>query len=192
MNFKIIFFSLFIIFFISCNNDNQNENNINKQEVKKENNTDNFNKFSTISLHFSNSSIGLGLRRVNENNKDLEFINNDNRAIMFIFFTTWCIPCKAEIAHLNNLYQKYKDKIRFIGVLLEDKSDEELKEFIESNNINYEIANSDANYLFAKSIDGVSGIPYIMLYNSNGKNINNYLGAVYEEMLDIDIQKVIL
>lgn len=191
MNFKTIFFAIFIIFFISCGDNENKENNTNNQQEQKESNADNFNKFSTISLQFSNSSIGLGLKRTNENNKNLEFINNDNRAIMFIFFTTWCIPCKAEIPHLNNLYQKYKDKIRFIGILLEDKSDKELKEFIESNNINYEIANSDANYLFVKSIDGVSGIPYMMLYNNKGNNINNYLGAVYEEMLDIDIQKVI-
>ncbi|MCW1343924.1 TlpA family protein disulfide reductase, partial [Campylobacter jejuni] len=38
----------------------------------------------------------------------------------------------------------------------------------------------------------VNGIPTMFLYNKHSKLINQYLGLIPEEMLEIDIQKAIL
>lgn len=52
-----------------------------------------------------------------------------------MFFTTWCSPCIAEIPHLNKLQEKYEEQFNIVGVLLEDKSDEELRAFAQKNQI---------------------------------------------------------
>lgn len=187
---KAILLSVALLFFTACfdkKEDKKEESEqVNQIEVKKE---PDFNKLVKFPLNLYNSDEIFEIKRINDNNKDLEISTND-KIILFNFFTTWCMPCKAEIPHLNDLALKYKDRLRVIGVLLEDKNDEEIASFIKENNINYDIAKGDNNYTFLKVLGDIKGIPYIALYDQNGKNINNYLGAVYEEMLDIDIQKV--
>ncbi len=106
--------------------------------------------------------------------------------------TTWCSPCIAEIPHLNKLQEKYEEQFNIVGVLLEDKSDEELRAFAQKNQILYKIANGENNYLLAKILGGVNGIPTMFLYDKNSQLINQYLGLIPEEMLEIDIQKAIL
>ena len=108
------------------------------------------------------------------------------------FFTTWCPPCKAEIPHLNNLQEKYKDNLVIISVLLEEnKSNEEVANFIKYNRIYFPITNSSENFQFAKSVGGVKNIPLMFLYDKQGNYSTHYLGAVPEEMLDTDIKKVL-
>lgn len=185
---KAILLSIALLFFTAC---------FDKKEEKKEESEQTtttpakveFNKLIKFPLNFYNSDEIFSLKRLNLDNKDMEFSSND-KIIMFYFFTTWCAPCKAENPHINNLALKYKDRLKIIGVLLEDKSDEEIAEFIKANEISFDIATGDNNYTLLKVLDDIKGIPYIALYDQDGKNINNYVGTLYEEMLDIDIQKV--
>lgn len=188
---KATILGIVLLFFTACNDDkNQKveeqveQTNTQVAEKKLE-----FNRLLKFSLNIFNSDQKFEIQRKNKDNKDLEF-NSEDKLVLFYFFTTWCPPCKAEIVHLNNLATKYEDRLKIIGVLLEDKDEKELNDFIKEQKINFDIATGDNNYTFLKVLGDINGIPYILLYDQNGKNINNYLGAVYEEMIDIDIQKV--
>ena len=79
-----------------------------------------------------------------------------------------------------------------IGVLLEEKDKISFDSFLQTHKINYPIALGEGNYLLAKSIGGVSALPVMILYASDGRLINHYLGVIPQEMLDIDIQKAIM
>lgn len=189
MKVKIIFLSIFLLLYVACNDSNEKDNKSDSTEesvaVK-----DDFNYLVNFNLNFYNSNEVFEIQRKNKNTNDLKL--STDKVVIFNFFTTWCEPCVAEIPHLNNLAQKYGDNIKIIGVLLEDdKSKEELDKFIKENNINYDIAIGDNNYTLVKVLNNVDSIPHIALYDKNGKNINNYIGIIYEEMLDIDIQKVL-
>ncbi len=128
---------------------------------------------------------------IKADNQKLEF-DGEQKAVLFVFFTTWCKPCNAMTPHLNKLQEKYKDNFVIIGVLLEEKSPSELKNFLNSAQITYPIAQGEGNYLLAKSIGGVNALPVMILYSSDGRLINHYLGIIPQEMLDIDIQKAIM
>lgn len=121
----------------------------------------------------------------------LEFDSN-HKATLFVFFTTWCNPCTALVPHLNKLQEKYKDNFTIIGVLLDEKGEKPLAEFMQTHKINYPIAFGEGNYLLAKSVGGINALPVMLLYASDGKLINHYLGVIPQEMLDIDIQKAIM
>lgn len=124
--------------------------------------------------------------------KGFNFAGFENKVVLVNFFTTWCPPCKAEIPHLNNLQEKYKDNFVIISVLLEEnKSNEEINNFIKYNNINYIITNSIENFKLAQSAGGVKNIPLMFLYDKNGKYSTHYVGAIPEEMIDADIKKVL-
>jgi thiol-disulfide isomerase/thioredoxin len=124
--------------------------------------------------------------------KGFNFAGYENKIVLVNFFTTWCPPCKAEIPHLVNLQEKYKDNFVIISVLLEEnKSNEEINSFVKYNNINYVITNSLENFKLAQSAGGVKNIPLMFLYDKNGKYSTHYVGAIPEEMIDADIKKVL-
>ena len=118
-------------------------------------------------------------------------VEGNDEAILFNFFATWCPPCKAEIPHLNNLSDKFKGKLKIVSVLMEDKSKDEIDAFMKKFKVNFGVSYGENNFLFAKALGGVVGIPYMVLYKPNGEYATHYVGLVPEEMLESDINKVI-
>ncbi|MDP3301396.1 MAG: TlpA disulfide reductase family protein [Sulfuricurvum sp.] len=54
----------------------------------------------------------------------------DNNVVIFNFFGTFCPSCRAEIPMLTDLKNRYGDKVKIIGVSVDDDlSTEQLKEF---------------------------------------------------------------
>ncbi|MCX2682546.1 TlpA disulfide reductase family protein [Campylobacter sp. MIT 21-1685] len=173
-----------MLFFSACGNDKEKDDAANVTEQTNYNANSSQNKDVNFSLYFNDGDSLF----IKSNGSRLDF-KNDNKAILFSFFTTWCVPCIAEIPHLNKLQDKFKNELVIIGVLFEDKSDEEIEDFIKENKITYKIAKGENNYLLAKVLGGINGIPTLFLYTTNGKLFNQYLGLIPEEMLYIDIVK---
>ncbi len=47
----------------------------------------------------------------------------EDKALVLYTFTSYCIPCLEELREIENLYPKYKNKIRFIAITIDDKDD---------------------------------------------------------------------
>jgi len=102
------------------------------------------------------------------------------------FWATWCPPCKREIPHLIEIYNKYKDKgLIILGVSTEDKV--ALEAFQKENNINYPIL-LGTNEVFQKF--GVRSIPHTLFIDKKGKVRKVQIGyadeliPVFEVLLD--------
>ncbi|MCK5293794.1 MAG: TlpA family protein disulfide reductase [Arcobacteraceae bacterium] len=122
--------------------------------------------------------------------KNWVFKEYPNKVILLNFFATWCPPCKAEIPHLNNLQTKYNNDFQVISILVEqDKPNSEANKFIKDNKIIYPITNSKENFKLANAVGGVSSIPAMFMFNKQGFVVQNYVGAVHEEVLESDIKK---
>ncbi len=90
----------------------------------------------------------------------------DGYVVVVEFWATWCGPCRAAIPHMNEIFEKYKDK----GVLiisLSDENDATVKPFVKQMKMKYLVASG------SKSIDdfGVNGIPHAFLTDTKGKVI---------------------
>ncbi len=178
-NYLVILLTFSVLFISGCGDKEEGKAEI-TNKVKEANKIPSFNLITT-----NNKAINLTI----ENDKWI-FKGYENKVILLNFFATWCPPCKAEIPHLVNLQNKYKNNFQVISVLLEQgKSTSQLKEFIKEYNINYTIVNSNENYNIAKAIGGVKSIPTMFIINKNGKIMEKYIGAVPEEMIEIDIKK---
>lgn len=115
-----------------------------------------------------------------------------NKVVLLNFFATWCPPCKAEIPHLNNLQTKYKNDFQVISVLVEqDKENSEINNFISEYKIIYPITNSRVNFELANAVGGVKSIPAMFMFDKKGIVVQNYVGAVHEEILESDIKKAL-
>lgn len=158
-----------------------------KQEVKKETaKKDDANSNDPFELTFLNEEK-IKLQKFDRGVK----VEGNDQAILFNFFATWCHPCKAEIPHLNNLQDKFKGKLKIISVLMEDKAKDEIEAFAKHYKVKFDITYGANNFHFAKSLGGVVGIPYMVLYKPDGTYATHYVGLVPEEMLESDISKVI-
>lgn len=182
MKFKTLIIAIFLTLFYGCSKDSdeKEQEQANTQIISPD-----YTKPFSLALH-NGDVISMQRSKLGFN------IENNDKAILFTFFTTWCPPCKVEIPHLVSLQEKFKDNLRIVGILMEEKTKEQIDEFISQNNINYDIAYGEMNYFFAKSIGDIIGIPYSILYYPDGRYAMHYIGLVPEEMLESDINRILL
>ena len=182
---KINFLSILVIiviFFSGCDdkkttNSHENVDNNSKEVVENE----------TITLKGLNKQL---LNITIKDSKTLHIKEYKNRVILLNFFTSWCPPCKAEIPHLINLQNRYKDDFKIISISLDKKkTKEQMKEFVSKYGINYFVNFGESSFLIEKKIGGVQTVPMMLMYDKNGDYFTHYSSAVPEEMIEADIKK---
>ena len=123
--------------------------------------------------------------------KDLNISGYDNKIVFLDFFSTSCGPCRDEIPHLVNLQEKYKDDFAVIGVLVENKTLDQIKDFVQLFNINYQVTDAGKEYIMTDLVGGVRGIPAMFMFDKSGKYFTHYIGAVPQAMIENDIKKIL-
>lgn len=185
MKFKKLMLIFALIFFIGCDKKEENSDKkttqISDEPVLVQN----------LDAPFTLNLVGGEMLNISKKDDGLN-IDNGKKATLFVFFATWCPPCLVEIEPLNNLQNIYKDNLDIIGVLIQDeKTEEDMKFFIENFHIGYKVSLGSSNNTLADIIGEIEGIPSMVLYDKDGRYNKLYLGVVPQEMLDIDIKKVI-
>ncbi|EAK0952124.1 TlpA family protein disulfide reductase [Campylobacter lari] len=181
MKFKIFLAIFAMIFFTSCSSDKENSSN---------ENTDNASLSQSENTDFTLKFLDGRKMYVKYHEQEFNF-DDTAKAKLFVFFTSWCEPCKAEIPHLNNLNKKYQDRFEVIALFLEEDKKQELLEFIQKEKMNFPSVLGENSFIFSKVLN-ISSIPTMVLFNAKGEKVKEYLGLIPEEMLDIDIQKAIM
>lgn len=184
MNISKFFLPFSLMFLIGCSDNDASSLNssVKAPTIEKEEKIEFPINLKTI------QDVNIAVKKIN---KGFNFSNATNKAVLLNFFTSWCPPCKAEIPHLNILQDKYKDSLEIIGVLLEDKDIEEIKKFTNKYRVNFTITQGRPNFTIAKAVGDVKAIPFMILYDKKGEYATHYVGAVPEEMINVDIAKVV-
>jgi thiol-disulfide isomerase/thioredoxin len=102
--------------------------------------------------------------------KRLEFLGDKRvvagRPLLFEFWATWCPPCRASLAHLNELDQKYHDRgLQIVGITGEDKA--VVEAFRARVSMHYAVA-LDADQALAREFQ-VEAIPQAWLLDKDGR-----------------------
>jgi thiol-disulfide isomerase/thioredoxin len=186
MQFKTIAFLsiLSILFFAGCDS-KENKEDTNESKVEKVEKREKRTEFQLKATDGTPINIKL------ENDKII-VKDHPEKIVIINFFATWCPPCKIEIPNLIQLQKDYKNDLVVISILLEEmKTNEDLLTFIKEFNINYIVTNSPDGFEFAKEIGGVKSIPTMYLLNKEGTIFQKYVGLVPNEMMEMDIKKVL-
>lgn len=87
----------------------------------------------------------------------------EGKFVLIEFFATWCGPCRRSISHLNELQEKFQNRLVVIG--LSDEPEADLRKLQEPQ-IHYAVATDTAAR--TKEAVEVAGIPHTMLIDPQG------------------------
>lgn len=89
--------------------------------------------------------------------------DTEGKFVLIDFWATWCGPCRAYIPTLNNLQEKYADKIAIIGI--SDETAEKVQAFDNPKIKYFEAIDTKG---VTKNMLQVKGIPHAILIDPNG------------------------
>jgi thiol-disulfide isomerase/thioredoxin len=114
--------------------------------------------------------------------KGVTLESSRGKVILLNFWATWCGPCRAEIPELVALQNRYKDRLRIIGLVVDDDDENEIRKVIASEGINYPVALADSETRFAYG--GIAALPTVFVINVDGRVVQKHVGlfdpALYE------------
>ena len=120
-------------------------------------------------------------------NEQLVFTEiNKKGPVLVNFWALWCKPCRAEMRHLENLYEKYKDKgFTIIGVNQDTpRSLAKVKSFVSTHGVNFPIALDPDQEIF-QQFNGQS-IPLSVLYNNQGEVVYKHVGYLPGDEIELE------
>ncbi len=102
------------------------------------------------------------------------------KVIVVDFWSSWCIPCRAEGPILAEAYREWRDRgVEFVGIAVWDEEGP-VNDFIERNGIEYVNGLDNGRIL----VDwGVRGIPEKFFVNSDGEVVKKIAGPNTEATL---------
>jgi thiol-disulfide isomerase/thioredoxin len=108
--------------------------------------------------------------------------------VLLNFWATWCPPCRKETPDLVKLHQRYSGQgFTVVGVSLDENARQAVPPFVERYAVPYPMLLAGESRLAAS----VEGLPTSLLIGRDGRVVETYVGAVTEENLRADIEKVL-
>lgn len=100
-----------------------------------------------------------------ENSQALSLDKLKGKIVVLDFWATWCGPCIASIPHNNEIAEKYKNDVVFIGICHPEGADK-MKDTIQKHSIKYPVA-VDANKETISAYK-VNGYPDYYIFDKEG------------------------
>lgn len=124
----------------------------------------------------------------------LEIPEYKGKVVFLEFWGTHCPPCRMSIPHYINLMKKYKDKFAMLAIEVQSTPKAQLKQFVESRKINYDVvAYADAidfvDYI-AQRAQWQGSIPFLLIFDKRGKVVTMQVGLLNEDALAGIIEKL--
>lgn len=118
------------------------------------------------------------------NGDSIKLSDYRGKKVILNLWATWCPPCKAEMPHMQNFYEKNKNKgIEIVAVNLTsmDKGKTEIQNFVDEYGLTFEIP-LDQDGTIGMQYQAFS-IPTSYIIDSNGVITKKIVGPMDESMM---------
>ncbi len=116
------------------------------------------------------------------------------KPLVINFGASWCGPCQLEAPVIASMYNKYKDRVNFFGMAVQDRKEDALA-FAHKSGFTYRIGldpNGDVAYDYQKAAKvPYGGIPMTIFINRNGDIVDYYLGPLNEQQFEQRVSKIL-
>lgn len=104
------------------------------------------------------------------------------KVVLVNFFGSWCPPCKAETPDFVQVYEKYKDKNKFviIGVAV-DQNQSDALQFVKDFGITYPVYQADTSLL---AYFQINPIPTSFVFDKNGNLLDSMVGYMSKDIVE--------
>lgn len=109
----------------------------------------------------------------------LKLEDRKGKIVLVNLWATWCGPCRAEMPHLVELQDKYRDKgFEVIGLDVDPETKEEIEDFAKEMKLNYTLGWADRTLTTEiMKLNKMDGIPQTILINRNGELTGIFRGG---------------
>ena len=100
------------------------------------------------------------------------------------FWAPWCGPCRTEVPEFVSMQEKYRGKVQFIGVALDEAN--AVRTFAHDYGMNYPLylAGMGGISMMLREGDTRGAVPYTVVYDGNGRKVGSITGLASSERLE--------
>ena len=109
--------------------------------------------------------------------------------ILLNFWASWCGPCRAEIPGLIELQNKYKDRLQIIGMVVDDDDEQEIREVLKSESVNYPVAFTTPQVRM--DYGGIAALPTVFVINAEGRVVQKHVGLYNPELYETEVRALL-
>lgn len=114
--------------------------------------------------------------------KTVELAKSGGKPSFINIWASWCPPCKVEMPHIQEAYEKYGDRVNFLMVNLTVSDDvNQMKEYLSSEGYTFPVL-LDENGEVA-DLYGVLSIPMTYAVDGQGIIVHKQMGAMSREQI---------
>lgn len=143
------------------------------------------------------SNIASRIKTINVKELSKLINTNKDRVLLINVWATWCVPCREEFPDLVKISENYSDKVRVVGISVDDSEilDSKVIPFLKNQKTAFEnyllkvIEPEDFINLLSKEWSGA--IPATFIYNKSGKQNQMLIGKQNYELFEQAVKKVI-
>ena len=131
------------------------------------------------------NNIEFSIETIDNNNLQFSDLNKKG-PVLVSFWALWCKPCRAEMRHLESIFDKYKEHgLTILGINQDTpRSLAKVKSYISTHNITFPIA-LDPNTEIFQQFNGQS-IPLSILYNKKGEVVYKHVGYLPGDEIELE------
>jgi len=129
------------------------------------------------------------LKAKDVNGKELSLEAYKGKVVLLNFWATWCGPCRAEIPSLIRIQEAYKDRLQIIGMDVDDDDEEQLREFVKDQGINYPVAMTSVPLRLAYG--GIGALPTVFVINQDSKVVQKHVGLFNPALYEIEARALL-